>query len=291
MASLGTVSTLLIPAGGLGTRMLPATKVLPKELLPLVDRPIVQYGVEEAVRSGIRQVVLITNPENTLTTSHFNVNQTLESALAQNKKSELLETVRNLTTMANVTSLPQVEPRGLGHAVLCGKPAIGEKPFAVLLPDDVIDAEPAALQQMLDVFSEVDGPVLLVERVPRNAVSRYGIIAGEPFRDGVLRVTDLVEKPDPNGAPSEFAIIGRYILTPDIFASLEQTQVGTGGEIQLTDALRKLLAVRPIHACVLQGTRLDAGTKLGYVNAVMHFALKHPELGPELKDTLKQLVR
>ena len=291
MTSLGTVSTLLIPAGGLGTRMLPATKVLPKELLPLVDRPIVQYGVEEAVRSGIRQVVLITNPENTLTTSHFNVNQTLESALTQNKKSELLETVRNLTTMANVTSLPQVEPRGLGHAVLCGKPAVGDHPFAVLLPDDVIDAEPAALQQMLDVFSETAGPVLLVERVPRTAVSRYGIIAADPVRNGVLRVTDLVEKPDPKDAPSEFAIIGRYILTPDIFESLEQTGVGTGGEIQLTDALRNLLAVRPIHACVLQGTRLDAGTKIGYVNAVLHFALKHPELGPELKETLKQLFR
>ena len=291
MASLGTVSTLLIPAGGLGTRMLPATKVLPKELLPLVDRPIVQYGVEEAVRSGIRQVVLITNPENTLTTSHFNVNQTLESALAQNKKSELLETVRNLTTMANVTSLPQVEPRGLGHAVLCGKPAVGDHPFAVLLPDDVIDAEPAALQQMLDVFSETAGPVLLVERVPRTAVSRYGIIAADPVRNGVLRVTDLVEKPDQKDAPSEFAIIGRYILTPDIFESLKQTPVGTGGEIQLTDALQNLLAVRPIHACVLQGTRLDAGTKIGYVNAVLHFALKHPELGPELKETLKQLFR
>jgi len=291
MTSLGTVSTLLIPAGGLGTRMLPATKVLPKELLPLVDRPIVQYGVEEAVRSGIRQVVLITNPENTLTTSHFNVNQTLESALTQNKKSELLETVRNLTTMANVTSLPQVEPRGLGHAVLCGKPAVGDNPFAVLLPDDVIDAEPAALQQMLDVFSETAGPVLLVERVPRTAVSRYGIIAADPVRNGVLRVTDLVEKPDPKDAPSEFAIIGRYILTPDIFESLEQTPVGTGGEIQLTDALQNLLAGRPIHACVLQGTRLDAGTKIGYVNAVLHFALKHPELGPELKETLKQLFR
>ena len=291
MTSLGTVSTLLIPAGGLGTRMLPATKVLPKELLPLVDRPIVQYGVEEAVRSGIRQVVLITNPENTLTTSHFNVNQTLESALAQNKKSELLETVRNLTTMANVTSLPQVEPRGLGHAVLCGKPAVGDHPFAVLLPDDVIDAEPAALQQMLDVFSETAGPVLLVERVPRTAVSRYGIIAADPVRNGVLRVTDLVEKPDQKDAPSEFAIIGRYILTPDIFESLKQTPVGTGGEIQLTDALQNLLAVRPIHACVLQGTRLDAGTKIGYVNAVLHFALKHPELGPELKETLKQLFR
>ena len=291
MTSLGTVSTLLIPAGGLGTRMLPATKVLPKELLPLVDRPIVQYGVEEAVRSGIRQVVLITNPENTLTTSHFNVNQTLESALAQNKKSELLETVRNLTTMANVTSLPQVEPRGLGHAVLCGKPAVGDHPFAVLLPDDVIDAEPAALQQMLDVFSETAGPVLLVERVPKTAVSRYGIIAADPVRNGVLRVTDLVEKPDQKDAPSEFAIIGRYILTPDIFESLKQTPVGTGGEIQLTDALRNLLAVRPIHACVLQGTRLDAGTKIGYVNAVLHFALKHPELGPELKETLKQLFR
>ena len=291
MTSLGTVSTLLIPAGGLGTRMLPATKVLPKELLPLVDRPIVQYGVEEAVRSGIRQVVLITNPENTLTTSHFNVNQTLESALTQNKKSELLETVRNLTTMANVTSLPQVEPRGLGHAVLCGKPAVGDHPFAVLLPDDVIDAEPAALQQMLDVFSETAGPVLLVERVPRTAVSRYGIIAADPVRNGVLRVTDLVEKPDPKDAPSEFAIIGRYILTPDIFESLEQTPVGTGGEIQLTDALQNLLAGRPIHACVLQGTRLDAGTKIGYVNAVLHFALKHPDLGPELKETLKQLFR
>ena len=291
MTSLGTVSTLLIPAGGLGTRMLPATKVLPKELLPLVDRPIVQYGVEEAVRSGIRQVVLITNPENTLTTSHFNVNQTLESALTQNKKSELLETVRNLTTMANVTSLPQVEPRGLGHAVLCGKPAVGDHPFAVLLPDDVIDAEPAALQQMLDIFSETAGPVLLVERVPRTAVSRYGIIAADPVRNGVLRVTDLVEKPDPKDAPSEFAIIGRYILTPDIFESLEQTPVGTGGEIQLTDALQNLLAGRPIHACVLQGTRLDAGTKIGYVNAVLHFALKHPELGPELKETLKQLFR
>ena len=291
MASNENVSTLLIPAGGLGTRMLPATKVLPKELLPIVDRPIVQYGVEEAVRSGIRQVVLITNPGNTLTASHFTTNQALESALDQKNQSELLETVRDLTTMANVTSLPQVEPRGLGHAVLCGKPAVGEHSFAVLLPDDVIDAEPAALQQMLDVFSETDGPVLLVERVPRNTVSRYGIIAAEPVRSGVLRVTDLVEKPDPNDAPSEFAIIGRYILTPDIFASLEQTQVGAGGEIQLTDALRKLLAVRPIHACVLQGTRLDAGTKIGYVNAVLHFALKHPKLGPELKETLKQLFR
>ena len=228
----------------------PATKVLPKELLPIVDRPIIQYGVEEAVRSGIRQVVLITNPGNTLTASHFTTNQALESALAQKNQSELLETVRDLTTMANVTSLPQVEPRGLGHAVLCGKPA-GRRacPFAVLLPDDVIDAEPTALQQMLDVFSETDGPVLLVERVPRNTVSRYGIIAAEPVRSGVLRVTDLVEKPDPNDAPSEFAIIGRYILTPDIFASLEQTQVGAGGEIQLTDALRKTTRCAS-HSCV-----------------------------------------
>tara|TARA_B100000029_G_C17581204_1_gene959726 strand:+ start:1212 stop:2087 length:876 start_codon:yes stop_codon:yes gene_type:complete len=291
MARLGTVSTLLVPAGGLGTRMLPSTKVLPKELLPIVDRPIVQYGVEEAVRAGIRDVVLITNPGNTLTASHFTPNPALESALAEQHKSEPLEMLRNLTTIANVTSLPQVEPRGLGHAVFCGKPAVNEHPFAVLLPDDVIDAEPAALQQMLDVFSEVDGPVLLVERVPKNAVSRYGIIAAETIQDGVLRVTDLVEKPDPKDAPSEFAIIGRYILTPDIFASLEQTELGAGGEIQLTDALRKLLAVRPIHACVLQGTRLDAGTKLGYVNAVLHFALKHPELGPELKETLKLLFR
>lgn len=291
MASIGTVSTLLVPAGGLGTRMLPSTKVLPKELLPIVDRPIIQYGVEEAVRAGISNVVLITNPENKLTASHFATNPALETALATKNRPEILEAVRNLSTMADVTSLPQLEPRGLGHAVLSGKPAVGEYPFAVLLPDDVIDAEPVALQQMLEVFSEVDGPVLLVERVPRSAVSRYGVIAAEPVRNGVLRVTDLVEKPEPNEAPSEFAIIGRYILTPDIFVSLEDTHVGAGGEIQLTDALRKLLAVRPIHACVLQGTRLDAGTKLGYVNAILHFALKNPELGPELKETLKQLFR
>ena len=192
--------------------------------------------------------------------------------------------------MADVTSVSQAQPHGLGHAVLCGKHAVGKSPFAVLLPDDVIDAEPTALQQMLDVFSEVNGPVLLVERVPRSDVSRYGIIAAEPVRDGVLRVTDLVEKPDPNKAPSEFAVIGRYILTPDIFESLEQTQVGAGGEIQLTDALRTMLSVRPIHACVLQGTRLDAGTKLGYVKAVLHFALKRPELGHELKVVIKQLL-
>lgn len=290
MASNEKVSTLLVPAAGLGTRMLPGTKVLPKELLPIVDRPIVQYGVEEAVRSGIRQVVLITNPGNTLTSSHFSTDPVLEAALAERDTPELLATLRALTTMADVTSVPQAQPHGLGHAVLCGKHAVGKSPFAVLLPDDVIDAEPTALQQMLDVFSEVNGPVLLVERVPRSDVSRYGIIAAEPVRDGVLRVTDLVEKPDLNKAPSEFAVIGRYILTPDIFEALEQTQVGAGGEIQLTDALRTMLSVRPIHACVLQGTRLDAGTKLGYVKAVLHFALKRPELGHELKVFIKQLL-
>lgn len=290
MASNEKVSTLLVPAAGLGTRMLPGTKVLPKELLPIVDRPIVQYGVEEAVRSGIRQVVLITNPGNTLTSSHFSTDPVLEAALAERDTPELLATLRALTTMADVTSVPQAQPHGLGHAVLCGKHAVGKSPFAVLLPDDVIDAEPTALQQMLDVFSEVHGPVLLVERVPRSDVSHYGIIAAEPVRDGLLRVTDLVEKPDLNKAPSEFAIIGRYILTPDIFEALEQTQVGAGGEIQLTDALRTMLSVRPIHACVLQGTRLDAGTKLGYVKAVLHFALKRPELGHELKVFIKQLL-
>ena len=284
------VRSVLVPAAGLGTRMLPATKAIPKELLTLVDRPIIQYGVEEAVQSGVRRVVLVTNPGNTLTASHFAPAPTLEAELDARGKPDLLATVRGLTALADVTTVHQPEPLGLGHAVLCGRDAVGDAPFAVLLPDDVIDAEPPALRQMLDVFDACGGPVLLVERVPHDAVHRYGIIAAEPIRDGVYRVTDLVEKPAVADAPSDLAIIGRYVLTPDVFDTLEATDHGAGGEIQLTDGLRRLLRTRPIYACTLNGNRLDAGNRSGFLKATIHFAAKQPALAVDLREALDSLT-
>ena len=286
MPTNAAVRTVLVPAAGLGTRMLPATKAIPKELLTLVDRPIIQYGVEEAVQSGVRRVVLVTNPGNTLTASHFAPAPVLEAELAARGKPDLLATVRALTALADVTTVHQPEPLGLGHAVLCGRDAVEDAPFAVMLPDDIIDADPPALGQMLDVFAEYGGPVLLVERVPRDAVHRYGIIAAEPIRDGVFRVTDLVEKPAPADAPSDLAIIGRYVLTPDLFPTLAATERGAGGEIQLTDGLRGLLRRRPIYARALNGVRLDAGNRSGFLKATIHFAAKQPALAADLREAL-----
>lgn len=286
MTTSVAVRSVLVPAAGLGTRMLPATKAVPKELLPLVDRPIIQYGVEEAVRSGVRRVVLVTNPGNTLTASHFAPAPDLEAELGARGKPDLLAAVRALTALADVTCVHQPRPLGLGHAVLCGRDAVGDAPFAVLLPDDVIDAEPPALRQMLDIFAARGGPVLLVERVPRAAVHRYGIVAAEPLGAGVFRVTDLVEKPSAADAPSDLAILGRYVLTPDVFDALESTDRGAGGEIQLTDGLRRLLRTRPIHACALNGTRLDAGDRNGFLKATIHFAAKQPALAASLREAL-----
>ena len=284
-----SVRTVVFPVAGLGTRILPATKVLPKELLPLVDRPVIQYGVEEAVASGIGRVVLVTSPDNTMPAAHFEASPRLEAILADRGKTEALEAVRAVTTMADVTTVQQADPLGLGHAVLMAKNAVGDAPFAVALPDDVIDADPPALRQMRDVFDEFDGPVVLVERVPREAVDRYGVIDATPVRDGVFRVRDLVEKPDPKSAPSDLAIIGRYILTPDVFEVLEQTGTGAGGEIQLTDGLRHLLGRRPLYACELSGVRHDVGTKLGYLKALLYFAMARPDLASPLRDYLKSL--
>lgn len=286
---LSQVRTVIFPAAGLGTRILPATKAFPKELLPLVDRPVIQYGVEEAVRSGIRRVVLVTSPGNRMTGAHFAPDPALEAALEARGKTESLAAVRALSALAEVATVHQQQPLGLGHAVLAARPQVDGEPFAVALPDDVIDADPPALRRMTDLFAAVGGPILLVERVPRDAVGQYGVIDAKAIGDGVFEVRDLVEKPDPAAAPSDLAIVGRYVLTPDIFAALEQTGAGAGGEIQLTDGLRRLLDRRPLHACELRGARHDAGAPLGFLKASLYYALKRPDLAPALRAYLDEL--
>ena len=274
----------VFPAAGLGTRILPATAVLPKELLPIVDKPIIQYGVEEAAAAGLSRIVLVNSPGKRILEDHFAPHAVLDAALARRGKSALLAGLRDLSAGIELTTVYQDEPLGLGHAVLVSREAVGDEPFAVVLSDDVIDADPPALRQMLSAYAELGGPVLLVQRVPRDAVGRYGVIAGEARGDGVYVVSDLVEKPAPEDAPSDLAIIGRYLLTPDVYPALEQTPRGRGGEIQLTDGLRRLLAERPIFAVELDGVRHDAGNKPGYLRAILHFARKHPELRRELPE-------
>jgi len=285
-----SVRKAVFPAAGLGTRFLPATKAQPKEMLPLVDKPIIQYGVEEATASGITDIVLVTGRGKNAIEDHFDVAVELETFLEARGKTDLLEILRGVSNTANsVSYIRQGEPLGLGHAVLVARPLVGHEPFAVILADDVIDATPPALAQMLKVFDEVDGPVILVERVPREQISSYGVIAAEPVRDGVYRVTDLVEKPPVEQAPSDLAIIGRYILTPDIFDALEETAKDRVGEIQLTNGLKRLLAKRPIYACEVTGVRHDTGNKLGFLKAVVYFGLKRPDLAAPFREYLKTL--
>ncbi len=280
---------VVFPAAGFGTRLLPATTAFPKELLPLVDRPIIQYGVEEAVRADMRQVILVTNPGNTMTAAHFEPHPELEALLGERGKTELLAAVRALSAMATITTVHQPKPRGLGHAVLLAKESVGDEAFAVVLADDVIDADPPTLSRMCELYAEFEGPVLLVERVSHEAVGRYGVIDAEPIRDGVYRVRDLVEKPSPDHAPSDLAIVGRYVLTPDLFPALDQTDKDAGGEIQLTGGLRRLLQERPIYAYELRGIRYDVGNRFGLIQATLHFALKRSDLGPQLREYLKTL--
>ena len=290
MTTSRAIRKVVFPAAGLGTRILPATAVLPKELLPIVDKPIIQYGVEEAVAAGLSQIVLVNSPGKRMLEDHFGRHAALDALLARRGKSALLDGLRRLAAGIELSTALQDEPLGLGHAVLVSRERVGDEPFAVVLSDDVIDADPPALAQMLAVFARVDGPVLLVERVPREAVGRYGVIAGEALGDGVHRVTDLVEKPAPEDAPSDLAIIGRYVLTPDVYPALERTAQGLGGEIQLTDGLRRLLAERPIFAVELDGVRHDAGNKPGYLRAILHFARKHPELRGVLAELTGETV-
>lgn len=280
----------IFPAAGLGTRFLPATKAQPKEMLVLVDKPIIQYGVEEAVASGVSNIVIVTGRGKNAIEDHFDVAFELESFLEQRGKTTELEEIRKISRLLNVAYVRQGEPLGLGHAVLVTRDLVGDEPFAVVLADDIIDATPPALQQMIDVFRRVEGPVLAVERVPPEHVSSYGIIAVDEsvgLGGRVYRIKDLVEKPRRDEAPSDLAIIGRYILTPDIFPALETTSRDRTGEIQLTNGLRELLRSRPIYACEIDGVRHDTGNKLGFLKAVVYFALRRPDLAGPFRDYLE----
>src|SRR6478752_465472 len=290
------VRKAVFPAAGLGTRFLPATKAQPKEMLPLVDKPIIQYGVEEAVASGIDNILLVTGRGKNAIEDHFDRSVELESFLEARGKREQLEEVRKISNMINFAYVRQGEPLGLGHAVLVTRELVGNEPFAVILGDDVIDADPPAIKQLIDVFERLDGPVLAVERVPREDISSYGVIAidkeaSASLGPGVYQVRDLVEKPSRDEAPSNLAIIGRYVLTPDIFPALEETarEKDRTGEIQLTNALRKLLQERPIYGCRVDGVRHDTGNKLGFLKAVVYFALKRDDLSGPFRDYLRGL--
>jgi UTP--glucose-1-phosphate uridylyltransferase len=286
------VRKAVFPAAGLGTRFLPATKAQPKEMLPIVDKPIIQYGVEEAMHSGIQNIV--TGRGKAAIEDHFDVSFELEHLLESRKKKDLLAIVRGISDMIDVSYVRQKEALGLGHAVLRAMELVGGEPFAVVLADDVIEAETPCLRQLLDIYSFFSAPVLAVMEVPKDSISAYGCIDAEPVAhngrtDRVYRIRDLVEKPKPADAPSNLAIIGRYVLTPEIFESLQSIDPGSGGELQLTDALRHLLRSRPIYALRFDGTRYDAGDKLGFLKATVEYALRRHDLGGPFREYLKSL--
>jgi len=286
---MSQIRKAVFPAAGLGTRFLPATKAQPKEMLPLVDKPIIQYGVEEAVASGATTIILVTGRGKNAIEDHFDVAVELETFLEARGKKEMVTEIRKISKSAQIAYVRQGEPLGLGHAVLVARTLVGDEPFAVILADDVIDADPPAVRQMIDVFEQVDGPVLAIEQVPRDSVSAYGIIDADEVRPGVYRIRDLVEKPPVAEAPSDLAIIGRYILTPDIFPALEATAGDRTGEIQLTNGLRRLLQSRPIYGCKVTGVRHDTGNKLGFLKAVVYFAMRRPDLAEAFVEYLRGL--
>jgi UTP--glucose-1-phosphate uridylyltransferase len=287
------VCKAVFPAAGLGTRFLPATKAQPKEMMPLVDKPIIQYGVEEAMASGCDQIIIITGRGKTAIEDHFDVSYELEKMLEERGKTDLLEVVRNISDMIHIAYVRQKEAMGLGHAVLMSRELIGDEPFAVILADDIIDAEVPCLKQMIDVYNETGCSVLATQVVEGKAISSYGVLDAKPVPgkwDGRLfEVQNLVEKPKPDDAPSNLAIIGRYILTPAIFEMLDSTPLGAGGELQLTDGLKNLLKKEKIYGYSFEGKRHDTGDKLGFLKATVEFALKRDDLGGDFRAYLKTL--
>jgi UTP--glucose-1-phosphate uridylyltransferase len=286
------VRKAVFPAGGLGTRFLPATKVIPKEMLALVDKPLIQYGVEEAIDSGIEHIIIITSRGKGAMEDHFDHSFELNATLERKGKHKLLAVSRGVSSLAQISYVRQKEPLGLGHAVLCAKDLVGDEPFAVILPDDVIDAEVPCLKQMIGVFDERGCSVLATQTVEGPAISAYGVLAGsqDPDNERIYNCTGMVEKPKFEDAPSKQAIIGRYILTPRIFDLLEQTTPGAGGEIQLTDGIRALLKEEKVLGYTFEGKRFDAGDKLGMLQATVEFALKRSDLGPPFRAYLKGLA-
>jgi UTP--glucose-1-phosphate uridylyltransferase len=285
------VRKAVIPAAGLGTRFLPATKASPKEMLTLVDKPLIQYAVEEAVASGIEDIIIITGRGKRAIEDHFDRSVELEENLKGSGKAQLLSQMRHISTLANFCYVRQSEALGLGHAVLCAQRLIGDEPFAVILGDEIIDAPLPGLAQLIHAYKKRHGAVLGVQEVPHHEVNRYGIVASRPVSAGLHRVGGLIEKPTPAEAPSNLAVIGRYVLPPEIFPILRKTQPGKNGEIQLTDALRELAKKSPMYALEIQGQRYDAGDKLGFLIATVEFALKNPSLGADFGDYLRNRMR
>ncbi|HXG85281.1 MAG TPA: UTP--glucose-1-phosphate uridylyltransferase GalU, partial [Pyrinomonadaceae bacterium] len=272
----------VFPAAGLGTRFLPATKSSPKEMLPLVDKPLIQYAVEESVASGIQSILIITGRDKSAIENHFDISFELEQVLKERGKMEMFELARNVSELAKITYTRQKQALGLGHAILQAKDFVGDEPFAVLLADDVMDSETPALKQLIDVYEKYEAPVMATMQIAGEAISRFGVIDAEEVEPNVFKIKSVVEKPKYEGAPSDMAVIGRYIFTPDLFGAIEKIEPGAGGEYQIADAMRILLDEgKPFYAVKLDGVRHDAGDKLGFLIATVEFALKREDLGAD----------
>ena len=285
------VRKAIIPAAGLGTRFLPATKAQPKEMLPIVDKPTIQYIVEEAIASGIEDIMIVTGRGKRAIEDHFDKSYELEDILKKKGEEDLLSLVQDISNLVNIHYIRQKEPKGLGHAIYCAKSFIDNEPFAVLLGDDIVDSEVPTLKQLIEVYDEYNTTVVGVQHVPQEEVSKYGIVDCKYVEDRVYKIKDLVEKPDKENAPSNIAILGRYIISPRIFYYLENAIPGKGGEIQLTDALKGLLSTEALYAYDFVGKRYDVGNKLGFLEANVEFALKRDDLSSEFTSYLKELVK
>ena len=284
------IKKAIFPAAGLGTRFLPATKASPKEMLPIVDKPMIQYGIEEVLACKINEIVIITGKHKRNIEDHFDYAFELEDRLKKSGKKKLIEEINRLSKI-NIAYIRQGYALGLGHAISCAKPFVNSESFAVVLSDDIIDPEDTLLRDMIKLYEQLNSPILALEKVPLSEIHRYGVIDGVKESDGVYRINNLIEKPSIENAPSDLAIIGRYILTPDIFDILKNSRPGKGGEIQLTDAIRKLLKTRPIYGFLFKGRRYDAGDKLGYLKATVDFALKNPELSEAFRSYIIEVSK
>jgi len=289
---LNKITKAVFPVAGLGTRFLPATKASPKEMLPIVDKPLIQYAVEEAIAAGITELIFITGRTKRAIADHFDKSFELEAMLEAQGRTKLLEQLRSiLPKHVSCIYIRQVEALGLGHAVLCAKPAVGNEPFAVILADDLIDANPPALKQMVEIYENESSSVLGVEDVLPSETASYGIVDAQEIRENLLQLKSIVEKPEPEHAPSTLAVVGRYILTPEIFDCLQNLEPGRGGEIQLTDGIAALLQKEKVFAYRFKGKRFDCGSKLGYMKANVEFGLQHPEIGSEFAAYLRNAVK